>query len=346
MVRRVVLSLVVLLYASEVRAKPFTGTFIADGRPRWMEFLSLTQTEQGVRGFLLVVEPDDRGGTKSNSVTVEGAADGNALTLRSETFLNLGSATISGTLAGAVLTLSFPSSSGQVTSTRFKRGGQEPFNTALTIWQTQLKAAFIKRRKAEEILEARAARARAASEAASEVRDAGLALISAGKDLERFAVFKQQLSGCEVALKAMTDFADRLNHEARSSDCSWLRSQVDYLSAQLEYLRSARAYLEDHAVTIDEHAKDFQQRRARFERQLRVFDRATEEDPTVTVSPVDVRNLDDASRKLLGAATEEVERIHSVLREGRSNADVIVTKGAELYKEMSRRISTTPCRHE
>ncbi|HEX3067279.1 MAG TPA: hypothetical protein VHX14_01800 [Thermoanaerobaculia bacterium] len=337
--------MLMLLFAYEVTAKPFTGTFVADGRPRWMEFLSLTQTELGVRGFLLVVEPDGRGGTKSETATVEGAADGNELTLRTETFLNLGSTTIGGRVAGAVLTLSFPSSSGQVTSTRFKRGGQEAFNAALTIWQTQLKAAFIKQRKIEEILEARAAKARAAIEAASALREAALALVDAGKDLERFAVFKQQLSGCQVALKAMTDFADRLDHDAQSDRCLWLRSQVDYLSSQLEYLRGARAYLEEHAVTIDERTRDFQQQRGRFEQQLRAFDRATADDPTGSVSAVDARNLDDASRKLLGAAIEEVEHTQSVLRDGRSNADVIVNNGAELYKEVSRRVSA-PCRHE
>src|SRR5207253_450225 len=123
------------------------------------EFLSLTQTEQGVTGFLVRAEPDEHGGTKSDTVTVEGEVDGDALALRSKTFLNLGSATITGRLTGAMLTLSFPSSSGRVESARFIRGTQERFNASLLAWQGQLKSAYLKRRRVEEIAAARARKA-------------------------------------------------------------------------------------------------------------------------------------------------------------------------------------------
>src|SRR5437879_5662566 len=108
--------LLLLICASPALARPFTGTFIADGRPRWMGFLSLTQTDHSVNGFLLVAQPNDHGATTSETITVEGSADGNAMTLHSKTFLSFGSVTFDGRLSGSVLTLSFPSSSGRVES--------------------------------------------------------------------------------------------------------------------------------------------------------------------------------------------------------------------------------------
>ena len=89
MKRRFALFAVTVFAALGLDARPFTGTFVADARPSWLAFLSLTQAADGVKGVLTVATPDDHGMTKSDVVAVEGSVDGNTISIQTKTFLNL-----------------------------------------------------------------------------------------------------------------------------------------------------------------------------------------------------------------------------------------------------------------
>jgi hypothetical protein len=128
MKRRFALFAVTVFAALGLDARPFTGTFVADARPSWLAFLSLTQAADGVKGVLTVATPDDHGMTKSDVVAVEGSVDGNTISIQTKTFLNLGSVTLAGRLLNGTLALSMPDATGRILSMKFVRGTEAKFN--------------------------------------------------------------------------------------------------------------------------------------------------------------------------------------------------------------------------
>ena len=333
-----------LLWAMGALARPFTGTFVADGRPQWLELLSLTQTEQSVSGYLLVAEPDDEGGTKSQMVTVEGAADGSVVTLHAKTFLNLGSATFIGRVAGATLTLSFPTNTGAVASHRFLRSSEERFNAALRSWQRDLHAAYEKRRRVENAAAARAAKAEAVNDAGYRLRNAANGLEANTSALHARADFAQNLDGCANALTAMRDTVRRIDEDlARHAECSWLRDQLSYLKDQLSYLRGSRSYLEDHIRSVADLSKELQQNGIEANQRLQEFQVARASDPTGTVSVADAERIDTLIRALLRALGDECAHAAALSTDAQTRADTIVNNGARLYEETATRVAAGRC---
>ena len=330
----------IFLWAAVASARPFTGTFVADGRPRWMQFLSLTQTQENVTGFLVIAQPDDRGGTTSDTISLDGVADGDSLTLHTKTFLNLGEATMTGRLNGSVLTLSFPLASGAMESNRFTRSNQERFNSALRAWQLDLKAAHEKRRAAEEVAAARERKADAARRSAQTLRDTATGLSTSGQALHVAASFTSQLAACDSALKAMQQTADRIEKELhRLTPCARLRDEVSYLGDQLSYLRDARSYLEDHARDVSDAARTLQEQRSELTTNVESFDLAVDADPTGSIAADRRREIIYASKALLKMTADEFENARRATSDARSAGDAAVAKGVALNDELKQRIA-------
>src|SRR6266542_6623626 len=124
-------------------ASPFvpstlSGGYLADGRPEWLEYLNLTQSDQAVNGSMVHVQPDGKGGTKSTTVPVLGTTDGTTVSLTASAFFNLVNVSISGKRTGDVIVLTGPDDTGKMRSVSYRRAGTDAFNQMLEAWQKQL----------------------------------------------------------------------------------------------------------------------------------------------------------------------------------------------------------------
>jgi hypothetical protein len=117
-------------------ASSFTGTFVADQRPSQILFANLTQSDKDVTGFLLVVQPDGKGATKSQTFPVTGKADKQTVSLTTSAFFV--SVPIVGKKDGQTLTLSLPNASGVMQSASLKPANQEEFNRVVGQWSESL----------------------------------------------------------------------------------------------------------------------------------------------------------------------------------------------------------------
>lgn len=126
--------------ASDVGAGPsrFTGTFMADDRPSYLHYLSLTQTGDMVNGYMIQVQPDQMGSTQGENISVHGNVDKDAVTLMAKSFLELANVTMTGRRDGEQVILTYPTNSGTVASLVFVPASQNKFNEVVSVWQKQL----------------------------------------------------------------------------------------------------------------------------------------------------------------------------------------------------------------
>ncbi|MGA7731497.1 MAG: hypothetical protein WCD37_09525 [Chloroflexia bacterium] len=107
---------------------------MADERPTDVDFLSLTQSGVEVSGYLLVVTPDGNMSTKSTTIPLNGSADGDVVTLNNPSTQGVYTLRRSDNK----LTLSYPSTKGQIGSRTLTPTSQEEFNNLLYTWQADL----------------------------------------------------------------------------------------------------------------------------------------------------------------------------------------------------------------
>jgi hypothetical protein len=141
-------------------SNPLSGTFAADDRPRSILYLSLTQTDGSLRGYMSAIEPDGRGGTRSDRADVDGVTDGRSVTLRTRQILGLVGTTFTGSQEGDALVLHFPTATGAMERVSFVRTSEEGLTRKVEAWRSELAEAHQKReaaRKAREAAEAEAA---------------------------------------------------------------------------------------------------------------------------------------------------------------------------------------------
>ena len=337
-------AIVVALFALTAVAKPFTGTFIADGRPQWMALLVLTQTDGGVTGFLTTVEPNGSGSTRSNTIAVDGSSDAQTLSLRTKTFLNLGGVTFVGHLSGSLLVLSVPSNSGELGSFHFRRGTEEAFNSSLASWHEQLAAAHAQKQRADRLASARAAKARRAQESAADVRNTIRAIASDAQDIERDAKLDRDFADCEKALEDAVHAAAQLDDRSGEETCSYLRSELSYLASELRYLDSQRSYLERGITGVETSLQQLRRTASTLAQQLPAMHTAVAADLTAAVPSKSVQNLDSAARDVLRSLPNFTSEIAQSLRTYRTRADELVTQGKRLYSETAKRVENANCR--
>lgn len=130
----VVLLTVISLCACDVNR--ITGTYMANARPQQLIYLALTQTQETIDGAMTVVTPNGKGGVASQTIPIRGTADGSAISLMAERFLN--NLAITGQKRGSSITLTFPSVSGGLATLSFEPASENDFNGAVTKWRQVL----------------------------------------------------------------------------------------------------------------------------------------------------------------------------------------------------------------
>jgi len=112
----------VLALADVYAQNPFTGTFIAESKPSGAMYLALIQTQNSLSGSLTVIEPDLKDGSRSQTFSLKGSADGDVISLTSN---NL---SLHGRKEDTHILLMFPNASGQIATVTFRPGSEAEFN--------------------------------------------------------------------------------------------------------------------------------------------------------------------------------------------------------------------------
>ncbi len=121
---------------AQVGSGNITGSYMLDGRPEELWFLSLTQVGVSVSGYALVIEPDENGELAQQQRSVSGSTDGTHVSLDIGDAWS-GSITMSGSRKDNDLVLTFPTDTGGVGTAVFESAAPEELNGVLADWQNQ-----------------------------------------------------------------------------------------------------------------------------------------------------------------------------------------------------------------
>ncbi len=199
----------------------FTGSFLADSRPHKIMHLVLTQTKDSVSGSLIIVMPNGRGSTKSNTLILRGTTDGNAITLISTKFLE--DSVINGRKQREKIMLMFPTDSGSISNVTFLPATGDYYNLLLKQWQEELAA--IHKQQQEE-----------------------LAAIHKQQQEELNAIHKQQqeeLNAIQSEKQKLTKLAETLSDAINTAKSTRIKQNLDDLKSALEDEQFALQDLED-----------------------------------------------------------------------------------------------------
>lgn len=202
----------------------FTGSFLANSRSHEIMYLRLTQTKDSVAGSLIIVTPDSRGSTKSNTLVLRGTVDGNAITLISANLL--GDSVINGRKQREKIVLMFPTDSGSISNVTFLPTTEDHYNLLLKQWQEEL-ATSHKRQQRE--LTAIQSEKQKLTKLAETLSDS----INAAKSTrikQNLDDLKSSLDDEQFALQDLeNDFAElRSNASLRPMTCYQAHSIMDY----------------------------------------------------------------------------------------------------------------------
>lgn len=129
----VVVGLGVLFAPLADASNEFTGQFVADNRPTELIYLAITQAENSISGIMILVSPNDDGGTKENTLSLEGIADGDAATLREKRLFGDYVMTARRDQGGVIIT--FPSRNGEVLPIKFTEASDSEYSSKLSEWK-------------------------------------------------------------------------------------------------------------------------------------------------------------------------------------------------------------------
>lgn len=127
----------------------FAGQFISDRRPQEVLFLSLTQVDAQVSGYLILVSAAERGRTESRTLRLDGIADSKSVSLRQEGLL--ADYALSGRREGSNIVLHFPDKSGAVTSATFAPSSEVAYSQLLSNWRSLRVQTYEERSNLEQI---------------------------------------------------------------------------------------------------------------------------------------------------------------------------------------------------
>ncbi|MBP6367098.1 MAG: hypothetical protein KBA82_12470 [Nitrosomonas sp.] len=202
----------------------FTGSFLADSRPHKIMHLVLTQTKDSVSGSLIIVMPNGRGSTKSNTLILRGTTDGNAITLISTKFLE--DSVINGRKQREKIMLMFPTDSGSISNVTFLPATGDYYNLLLKQWQEELAAIH---KQQQEELNAIQSEKQKLTKLAETLSDA-INTAKSTRIKQNLDDLKSALEDEQFALQDLEDdFAElRGNASLRPMTCYQANSVVDY----------------------------------------------------------------------------------------------------------------------
>jgi hypothetical protein len=196
----------------------FTGNYMTDNRPNWIGWLALTQTGTSVSGSLITVDPDGKGSTIADTLTVTGSTDGaNAVSLTTGSVFGTTGTSISGRRSGDQITLSYPNKTGQLQAAVYRAASQAAFNQLLADWQAQLGAA-----------KADADRAAAAQKAIND-RNAALAQAVRDRSADLKSLISLLASGTSTRKEQIASAVYDINGE--QADLTHLQSDFNVLQS-------------------------------------------------------------------------------------------------------------------
>lgn len=118
-----------------------TGTFLLDARPTQLVYMSLTQSGPIVSGYAVIVEPttDPKVADVLTIRTrgVESIAADVSITLVLGDWVS-GQTTMTGSKQDGALTLTYPTSSGEISTVILQPTGPDTFNRAISEWRSDL----------------------------------------------------------------------------------------------------------------------------------------------------------------------------------------------------------------
>ncbi len=205
--------LLVCNIATSYGQNKFTGTYIADSKPREVVYLGLTQTGNIVSGSLVIVTPDRHGSTKGNTWPLQGATDGDAITLTAERFLQ--DLVINGRKQGKSVVLMFPTDSGNMSTVTFLPITDRDYNLLLSRWQKELAAIYEEKKSLTNL-------ANALADDINAVKSTGIK--------RNLADLKSALEDEQSALKNLENNLAELQQDAslRPMTCYQAYSKIDY----------------------------------------------------------------------------------------------------------------------
>lgn len=126
----------ILLFPLVAKAESlFTGSFMSDRRPSEIIYLSLTQVENDVSGFMVLVKASEKGKTESLTLNLKGLADNHTVTLYAERLIN--DLPFSGYKENDYLQLTLPDKQGSLHTLHFLPSTHSDYTEKLTAWRTQ-----------------------------------------------------------------------------------------------------------------------------------------------------------------------------------------------------------------
>ncbi len=202
----------------------FTGTFLADSRPYALKYLSIIQTGNVISGSLIKVTPNGTGGTQSNTLSLRGTTDRDAVSLTIDRLF--GDLVINGRKQGVTVVLMFPTDSGSISSVVFRPTDENNYNLLLGQWQEELATIHKDKERLTKIANAEKERstklANALSDDINEVKSTGI-----NRNLDDI---KSALDDEKSAIHDLENNLAELRQDAslRPMTCYQANSKVDY----------------------------------------------------------------------------------------------------------------------
>lgn len=216
-----VLGLGVPLAPLAAASNEYTGQFVADNRPTELIYLAITQAENNISGVMILVSPNENGGTDESTLSLEGIADGGTATLREKRVF--GDYVMTGKRDKEGLTITFPGRDGEVVPVKFTEASNSEYAAKLSEWKQ-----FIADIHDEH--SAILAHANALAELVRQIEGTGIP-----KDL---ADISQALSRQEVVSTTILEREKKfreLSNVSRAANCDYVYSQISpYYYTNLE----------------------------------------------------------------------------------------------------------------
>lgn len=306
----------------------FTGIFKADSRPREIMYLGMTQTGDIVSGSLIIVTSDGDGSTKSSTLPLRGATDGDVITLTANRFFK--DLIINGRKQGERIVLMFPTDSGNISTVSFMPTTDKDYNQLLSRWQEELAAIH----KEKEIL---TKLANAVYDDINAVKSTGIKTNLAG--------IKSALDDERSALLDLESDLAELKHNAslRPMTCYQANSVVNYdYYSRMGYSYSSRlGYAHDKFMSrlgeLEERISNAEPLATKIRKGVHALDQAIEESkyllPKLNFMPGDEKQVLEQYQALAASARNELPVLKASHSDILSKAKGIMREGESILKK-------------
>lgn len=318
----------------------FTGSFLADSRPHKIMHLVLTQTKDSVSGSLIIVMPNGRGSTKSNTLILRGTTDGNAITLISTKFLE--DSVINGRKQREKIMLMFPTDSGSISNVTFLPTTGDHYNLLLKQWQEELAAIHKQQQEELTAIQSEKQKLTKLAETLSDAIDTAKSTrIKQNLDDLKFVLDDEQFALQDLE----DDFAElRSNASLRPMTCYQANSVVDYdyNSRMAHSYHSKLGYAHDEFVNqfaeLEKHLLNVEPLATKIKQMAHALDQAIKDRkfslPKLSVMPGDEKQVLEQYQVLATSASNDLLSLKAA-------HSGILSKAQEIMREGEKTLTKT-----